>query len=772
MRPCRCASRAQPQFSSTVDRSIEEPPWIEGEQIPANRLTDIFRIPPGIPARPPRSALIIGSRGAGKTTFLRHLGQTHAGTVISLSLGSDMASIGQELPRGFLAVESDPTEERQVVGKAVSLAALWMATRAIELGISLDPVDVTSMLPDGLLKRRPRALTREKMQSLRATVDAATLDAFEPLALGRRMRQFATSLGHACNSQDKGPLLILLDRGDNVVPPCLAAVFQLLDQSDSYTAVAAMRPGPSPPPGLIDDPASAAAGDHYDLFTLGARPRSRDWRSFVEASLRAQKQLAAGIDRVAPEIVGGVLTLSRDSVKVAIDVLGRVASAQDQRQEDAALEGLEDIAANLQLSTEGVLRQFHGDVTGLLRSLRSDAHENGAEPGDPCLLSIRPSQQASLLQTTTDIDRFIAVGLRCGAFCLPEGTPWAPGARPQEIEVHPLMLWRPGDGLPRDPGAGIRLSKSSGEVLGRRGGRPKASVFCAYRMQNPTSVTLLRDLAREVRRHPALSAANVSVTNGQTEPGEKWARTIRHRIAKARALVADVTGMRPDVIFEAGFAYGRSTPVIPVVESSAAREAVPRWLTDLQTAIFTEPGGMAMIVNRIVSVLGGSRASQRGQPRPAPGTVVWLRTLAWNLNALEQTRSLTLHEGLVLEVYPSPDDPMLPVTGTSGIEAIAPEQIIEKASRANLLVVSLDGTSADDLMHFVAGAVAARPKTGAEGASRRVLAVVDTDYQPGDLVADSLNRVTEVVRSISVSQVRPEVKRFAESYTKWAKKDS
>lgn len=741
--------------------------WAEGEHIPTDRIRDIFQVPPGIPPHPSRSALLVGSRGAGKTTFLRHLGTTHKGTALSLSLGADMASISQDLPRGFLAVDADPDEERRISGKAVALAATWMAIRADEAGIHIAPEQLRAALPSGIPKRTPRELSRRTLQNIRVALDRAPLADFGELAVGHPLQQFASELGRTTAAQGSGPLLVLLDRGDNIVPACLATVFQLLDQSDAYTAIAAMRPGPSPPPGLVDTPGRAAPGDHYDVFTLGGRPRSQGWRSFVLSSLRAQAPLASALDTLDDLVVEGVLTLSRDSIRVAIDVLGRVAAEPASSRRDAALDGLDDTAQALQLSARGVLRQFHPDVAALLRGIRADMITEGSAPGTPCLLSVKSGRQSSLLETTTDVDRLIAVGLRCGAFCLPEGARWAPGDRPLEVEVHPLMIWRREDGLPvrtKDP---VRLAKSSDDLLGGRRARAKVSIFCAYRMQQPASVTFLAELEHEVRRHPALSAAKVSVSSGKTDPGERWATTIRNRIGKAKAVVADVTQMRPDVIFEAGFAYGRSTPVIPVVEQRQDRRAVPRWLTDLQTAVFTEQAGMSGIINRIVTILNDPRAARRGPPKPAPGKVVWLRTLDWNLAPLEQARAAALHEGLVLEVYPCDDDPPTS-SDADDIEDVAVEILIEKAARAHLLAISLDGTSRDDLMHYVAGAVAAKPKTGTDGASRRVLAIYKPGYTPNDLVADSLNRVTEVVRPIEIGQVRDEFKSFAASYKRWA----
>jgi len=694
----------------------------------------------------------------------------HEGTAVKLTLSADLASISEEVPKGYLATDSDVDEERGIVGKAVALGAAWLAERATKAGVTLETSSLMAVLPRDVAGRAPRRLTSDTIARLKAKVDDADLDAFTQLAKGRKLQQFAIALGEACEEQGRGPLLILIDRGDNVVPTSLAAVFQLLDQSDYYTAVAAMRPGPSPPPPLVDMPASASAGDHYDVYTLGARPRSPEWRAFVEASLRAQTPLAEGLDQIPREVVNAVLNLSRDSVKVAIEVLGHAVNvAGVQSVEEAALDALTRLAENLQLSAKRVLRQFNSNVTGLLKDLRDDMSAMGAVPGEPCVLSFEAPRQ-SLLETTTDIDRFIAVGLRCGAFCLPEETSWAPGHAPLEVEVHPLMLWQRDDGLSVDePTGGVRLDKTAKDVLGGGRARTPVSVFCAYRMRRPRSVEFLDALTREVRRHPALASAGIAVTNGKTDPGERWAKVIRKRIKSAKAVVADVTGMRPDVVFEIGFAYGCSTPIIPVVEDHAARDGIPFWLTDMQVAAFGEPKGLSAVTNRLIKILRDPRGARSGPPKPAPSIVVWLRPRDWNLHALDQARGVCNHEGLPLEVYDYPDDPPLAVP-LRDVQDVSIEETIAKAARANLLIVNLDGGRGDDLMHFVAGAVAATPKTGDAGAARRVLVVQKPGMPENSLVADSLSRVSEVVRRTPQGHLHQEIQKFAASYAQWANK--
>lgn len=120
-------------------------------------------------------------------------------------------------------------------------------------------------------------------------------------------------------------------------------------------------------------------------------------------------------------------------------------------------------------------------------------------------------------------------------------------------------------------------------------------------------------------------------------------------------------------------------------------------------------------------------------------------------------------------MYDYADDPPLNEP-LKDVQDVSVEETIAKAARANLLIVNLDGGRGDDLMHFVAGAVAATPKTGDAGAARRVLVVQKPGMPENSLVADSLSRVSEVVRRIPQGHLHQEIQKFAASYAQWANK--
>ena len=110
---------------------------------------------------------------------------------------------------------------------------------------------------------------------------------------------------------------------------------------------------------------------------------------------------------------------------------------------------------------------------------------------------------------------------------------------------------------------------------------------------------------------------------------------------------------------------------------------------------------------------------------------------------------------------------------TSKSEIISPdvleEDLIRRAASAALLFVSLDGTEADALVHFICGAVAAKPKAGHARTLPRLILVLEEPSQVGrTLVADSLRRCRDTVKIIRPDQVRTETEKFCATYKLWS----
>ncbi|MCI0557634.1 MAG: nucleoside 2-deoxyribosyltransferase, partial [Nitrososphaera sp.] len=98
----------------------------------------------------------------------------------------------------------------------------------------------------------------------------------------------------------------------------------------------------------------------------------------------------------------------------------------------------------------------------------------------------------------------------------------------------------------------------------------------------------------------------VTVAVGKLVPlGEKWCGKIREVIKRAKVVIADVTALSPEVLFEVGFAHGLGRPTLPVVSEQSWVGRLPRWLTELQIGHFDSPEGWDNIVNAIDDAVNG-----------------------------------------------------------------------------------------------------------------------------------------------------------------------
>jgi hypothetical protein len=96
--------------------------------------------------------------------------------------------------------------------------------------------------------------------------------------------------------------------------------------------------------------------------------------------------------------------------------------------------------------------------------------------------------------------------------------------------------------------------------------------------------------------------------------GEKWSGKIRDVIIRARVVIADVTALSPEVLFELGFAHGLARATLPVVSGQHWVGRLPRWLTELQIGHFGSPEGWDAIVNSIDQAVNGRVAKKSVVP--------------------------------------------------------------------------------------------------------------------------------------------------------------
>ena len=339
---------------------------------------------------------------------------------------------------------------------------------------------------------------------------------------------------------------------------------------------------------------------------------------------------------------------------------------------------------------------------------------------------------------------------------MPNGERWVPGLKVREVELPPLLLWEKGDRFWPSAVAQYSPTEWSEEQAFRtfRGSAPPLSIFVAYRMNFNESRKFRDDLEQALKSHPHL--LQLQVKDGRVPLGAKWADAIRTRIKKSKAVVADVTGMRGDVLFEVGFAYGLRKVVIPVVANSEAWHTLPSWLAATQIGDYSSESGILSIVSSIAAHLSDPEFSKVDRPpEPVPGLAVFFRPLDWNSQARAEFETAALQEGLRPEVVE---------------QGSQYEHIIRRAAGASLLVASLDGTDVDSLTHYICGAIISRPNAGygPRLLPRTILLLTPPERDPSQLIADSLTRCQTSAQTIGADHVREQTLAFGQKYRSWS----
>lgn len=416
-------------------------PWVEGEKIPDERVREIFRPPPGVPTAFYRSSLVIGSRGVGKTTLFRYQKEIHDGIAVHISLAAEFASLTKQTGLGPLAFECPPGLEQLLIGKATSCLAVSVVERLRRKDV-LPPVDAFhACLPKQFRQTTP--ITASLLTDARKNVASGDLKCFEGIAETRPLPALVSALG-AASERSRGPLLLLLDRADMVVTASLGPVLDLLDQSNHYVALVAMRPGHAGETiAKLTD--SVVAGDHYPVVHLGTEPRSHDWVQFALNAVQAQ--LGPAIASVPDEIKDWIIALSRDSLKTALELFARYLAAPAVAAKNALIVAMEDQRENQLASAQSTLQKHHRDFRAMLNNLRAEAVRRNGPLRGPLLLSVESRQPVDFFDQPNRVNRFIDLGLRCSALCMPEGQRWVPGVRPNLVEIAPLLAWQKGDSV-------------------------------------------------------------------------------------------------------------------------------------------------------------------------------------------------------------------------------------------------------------------------------------------------------------------------------------
>jgi hypothetical protein len=728
--------------------------WAEGEKIPDTEIIRVFRKPPGIPDVFGRSALIVGSKGAGKTTLLRYQKEKHSrgGIAIHVSLATELASIPKQAGLGPLSLHAAPRDEDLLINKIVSLLAVGLAARLCRKHVRI-PLDVLhECIPTSLYGKRPKN-SLDWLTDLKVRVSRGPLVEFASVAASRPLVTFLEATAEGCHKKH-GPLLLLLDRADLVTPLALVPVLEVLDQSPGYTALVATRPGHG---GATLNRLEAAAGpaDQYDVHHLGLWPRSHEWVDFVCEAIEAQ--LGAGsTGQHGPEIREGVLALARDSIRTGLEAFARLKVAKASKVRDELNSALNDLKELQIVAVQSKVLAHHGDFRKLINTVRKRVNEEGPTLAGPVEVSVNSGGERGLFGPPPQLALFIESALRAGGLSMCEGKRWLPGLLPDTLEVPPLLLWEPGDPMWRSEGQPPPkpFVFSDKEFLSTGGGpSPRPNIFIAYRMNSDESKAFRFTIEEDIGKHHTLGRCQV--IDGRVPVGVDWAPEIRGRIKKAKLVVGDCTALRPEVLFELGFAHGLNTAILPVV-SRMEKEELPYWLRAKQIGQYSDSLGMSDILASIEAhLVDPSYLARRLQKPPVPSLVVWLRRLDWNRNASEQFHTAARREELKVEFFDEED---------------SIDEVLSRASIATFLVVSLDGREWDDLSHFICGAVVAKPNAGygSKKIPRKIVVIEPDDVQRYAFCAEGLSRCVETVLICKPDEVLNELTAFSRSKRVWS----
>ncbi len=736
----------------TSDRA--SPPWIDldGEKIADERVTEIFRQPPGAPPKFLRSSLIVGCRGVGKTTLLRYHKEIHDGIAVHISLATVFSALTKQTGFGPLAFDIPQPLEVQIAGKAISLLALSFSARLVDKGVTIKTQELFDCLPQNVFSK-PDVVTNEWLESAKKLANVTAVEEFEAVSDPQALYTFVENLGASVQRISNGPLLLLLDRADMVQTPALGPVFQLLDQSSHYIALVAMRPGMAGQ-AITNADDSLVAGDSYALVHLGTYPRSREWVDFVEKAIRAQ--VGSKFSLIPEAIRDSIISLSRDSLRTALELVARYLSKDNSAARSELLTAMEDLRENYLAAAQKTLQRHHPNFRTLVSDLRAEAVRGGGRIDGPIVLTINSKPPENLFHRHTHLSQFIDLALRGGSLCMPAGELWQPGLRPTQVEIPPILIWQRGDPMwTARANKPIELHRAEDHLFRTGGGKRQVpTIFIAYRMKNEESEKFRRDVEAAIRRYRDLS--QYVVVDGLQAAGSQWAPAIRKLIKNAKAVIGDAEGLRKEVLFELGLAYGLRRIVIPTVTQAQGISKLPSWLRAYHLGSYGTVPDLNRLATSLATQLSNPEFAKFGKPPTAvPGSVVWLRRVDWNRHALNQSEAAAQTEGLTPEVL-GDDDP--------------DEVIIRRAAAANLLIVSLDGTVHDALMHYVCGAVAGNPEAGyGRKIARRVLVFEQPDLE-GTLVAEGLKRCSDTVRIIRLPQIREHIQLFGSEYRAWLAK--
>jgi hypothetical protein len=742
------------------NQSAEPDYFPDGEKIPEEDLTRIFRWPPELNVEPRRNTLVVGARGSGKTTLFRFLAKQHRGLSLHLNLMQDFQSIEKRPDAAIAEPEPGSPPHSRIAGMAIALIALAIADACCQASTELDPQELMPCLPRSV--RRPGGfLDAQVVGDLREATTSAPDDEFAALYQNDRLVRFVEHVAGA-SRRDRGHLLLLLDRPESTSAAALDPAVRLLDQSTGYVALLGVRPAFLSPT-LTQGHGFPRPGDSYDVVQLGTSPRSAAWQRFVQETVAAQFPTALGsYDSATRE---HLIWLARDSARTAVQIVYNIQSKPSGSLPDR-FEQAAKAERDAQLTMcKSNLQSYHHDFGALVADIRRSAIAGGAVTG-PVVVDWTPTK-GELFPELSRTERLLTAALRLGAVCMPEGESWTPGLRQRQVEFPPLFMWKPGTAFAAGSLARpVPVHQDESELWASRG-RPRAmTAFVIYDPATEAGASFRSNLEDRAVERSRLS--NLSVRDAQFDDEGALRAAVWESIKGSRVIVADLTSYDPSTIVRLGFAWGLGKPIIPVVHGPASHIAVPEWLTTIPLQYYGNDFDLGQLIDRLASMLA-TRAETRLQDRRhgALGLLTWLNPSSQDADLREQV------EGVVSEQLSRPTKSLVvPSTPTMG-ECFALSPSADEAMSANLLVAWLDGTTADGYVAFVCGALSADPTAGGipmgnhwTGGMPRHVLIIERPATDTRAMAAAI-RQCPIARVIPPSDLVPHVEELGRDYLLW-----
>lgn len=409
---------------------------VDAEKISGALLVDAHVPQPNAPVEFARSALLVGSRGVGKTFLLRHRKRTAHRDAFDINLHVAFSSLADE-GIGARASELTAFQAKEVESKARALLATTLIEQIASRNAETQEGLLEALMDGAILPNRMREKLRpsdETAIQVRRAVERLDLRFWD----NGRSSDLLNLLVEIADNLESG-LTIFLDRGDDVCREATQSLMPLLSQSNPFLVVLATRPGAMQ---VIPDNAadkSTLLGDQVDVHHLGLHPYSEEWAEYLVESVRRFLTIN---DLNLPEYqdTRWLGRIARDSTRSAIQIFQGCANEVDRVR---FLQNHQTMFLN---TISESLRDYHDNFAAAIAAiLKSTGPRGQLDRMEPVTIEISdmPSS-ASLLNNRQRFHDLLLTAMRSDALLLPEGVAWHPHRIGNRYEISPLAIWNEG----------------------------------------------------------------------------------------------------------------------------------------------------------------------------------------------------------------------------------------------------------------------------------------------------------------------------------------